>query len=106
MVNQGRPFDDASNARISKTVRRDEARSLLALFTGIATARKQNTLDRAQHLGDELRREQCQTCQGNVQVKLFACAVFDECTLAKKLNGIAACENGRCRSYQAATNVL
>lgn len=43
------------------------------------------------HLGAEARRVGCDTCQGNVQVKLFACAVLGECTLAKAIDGLACC---------------
>lgn len=43
------------------------------------------------HLGPELRRVGCETCGGNVQVKIFACAVFGECALAKKIDSLACC---------------
>jgi hypothetical protein len=43
------------------------------------------------HLGPELRREECPTCAGKVQVKVFACAVFGETSLAKPLPGVQVC---------------
>ncbi len=54
------------------------------------------------HRGPELRREPCSTCKGTVQVKVFACAVLGECTLAKPLSGIATCET--CEHYQRPTS--
>lgn len=51
------------------------------------------------HRGPELRRVECPTCSGNVQVKVFGCAVFAECTIAKPLPGIQCCE--ACPRYQA-----
>lgn len=42
------------------------------------------------HLGAERRRVQCQSCGGNVQVKVFACAVHGECTLSKDV-GVKVC---------------
>lgn len=49
------------------------------------------------HLGAELRREQCPTCSGSVQVKVFACAIHGEATLAKPIDGVACCQ--RCGNY-------
>ena len=53
------------------------------------------------HRGDELRMEQCKTCQGNVRVKVFACAVHGECTLAKQV-GVAVC-HPNCPDYESET---
>lgn len=53
------------------------------------------------HLGAELRRVECPTCQGSVQVKVFACAARGECTLAKPIDGIACCAG--CPAYQSAS---
>lgn len=50
------------------------------------------------HLGPSLGTEQCQSCQGTVRIKVFACAVHGKCTLAKKLDGIACCAG--CGDYQ------
>lgn len=51
------------------------------------------------HRGAEMRRETCQSCSGHVEVKVFGCNVFAECTIAKPLAGIQCCES--CPSYQA-----
>lgn len=42
------------------------------------------------HRGDELRRVGCQTCRGSVQVKIYACAVFSECSLSANA-GVKCC---------------
>lgn len=33
--------------------------------------------------GQEIRREECPTCNGRIQVKVFACSLHGECTLTK-----------------------
>jgi len=43
------------------------------------------------HRRDETRRESCQTCQGNVRLKVFGCALHGECTLEKPLPGLSCC---------------
>ena len=44
------------------------------------------------HRGDEIRRQVCPSCSGNVQVKVHACDLKGECTLAdKKLPGVQSC---------------
>lgn len=35
------------------------------------------------HRGDVVDKVQCQTCGGNVQIKVFACTVHVQCTIAK-----------------------
>lgn len=52
------------------------------------------------HLGAETRRVGCPTCQGTVQLKVFACAVHGECTLAKakRLPDLKAC---KCVEYSS-----
>lgn len=50
-------------------------------------------------LGAELRRQECPTCGGNVQIKVFTCAVRGECTIAKPLEGIACCQT--CEQFEA-----
>ena len=40
------------------------------------------------HLGPETRRVGCESCGGNVQVKVFACEVYGEATIAKQLQGV------------------
>jgi len=52
------------------------------------------------HLGDAISTEVCDSCQGLVRIKTFACAIHGRCTLGKKLEGIACCGNGTCEDYQ------
>ena len=40
---------------------------------------------------------ECPTCQGNVRLKVFACDLHGQCTVAKALDGIACCAT--CRDY-------
>lgn len=51
---------------------------------------KPTVLD-CQHRGEELRREQCPSCAGFVQVKVFGCAIHGECTVSKQINSIRNC---------------
>src|ERR1700682_1327085 len=41
--------------------------------------------------GPAVRRQQCETCSGHVEVKVLACAVHSECTIGKRLEGLACC---------------
>jgi hypothetical protein len=50
------------------------------------------------HRGGELRREQCESCTGRIQVKIFACTVHSECTLGS-LPGVLRCAG--CVDYQS-----
>lgn len=45
------------------------------------------------HRGHELRREECSSCSGSVQIKVFACLeFFAECQIDNKLpGGIRVC---------------
>jgi hypothetical protein len=53
------------------------------------------------HLGRvELRRELCESCGGKTQIKVFGCAAFRECTLGKKLPGLACCDG--CQRWESA----
>jgi len=45
------------------------------------------------HRGDESRRQECSTCQGKVQLKVFTCALHGECTLEKPLAGVRTCKS-------------
>jgi DNA-directed RNA polymerase subunit RPC12/RpoP len=54
------------------------------------------------HLGDELRRVECPTCYGRVQVKVRACHVHVECTVQKQLDGVARCAT--CPDWAAASD--
>lgn len=48
------------------------------------------------HLGQFTRAELCPSCRGQVRVKIFACAVHEECTLQKPLD-VACCAT--CEDY-------
>lgn len=50
------------------------------------------------HLGAEARQVQCATCGGRVLVRVFACALYAEATLAKPLAGVRCCQT--CPSYE------
>lgn len=43
------------------------------------------------HRGDTIRTELCPSCKGKVQVKIYQCSQLGECTLAKKVEGVACC---------------
>jgi len=49
------------------------------------------------HRGERTRLEKCQTCKGNVSVKIHACAIHGECTSDKRFAGIQDCES--CENY-------
>lgn len=49
------------------------------------------------HLGAELRQQECQTCQGSTRIKVFACFVHGEATIAKQLESVACCQS--CPDY-------
>ena len=51
------------------------------------------------HLGGEVRREECGSCCGKVQLKVFACEQHGECTAGKELPGLACCVG--CGDYLA-----
>ena len=57
------------------------------------------------HRGVEVRQQACATCQGAIQIKVFACDVLGECTIGKKLDGIACCKDGakRCEKFEGPT---
>jgi len=50
------------------------------------------------HLGRELRRKICPTCQGETKIFIFACAVHAECAISDRLPGVKCC--GACGQYQ------
>ena len=45
------------------------------------------------HRGDLLREDQCPSCRGVVRLKVFACGLHTECTVARVLTGCACCAN-------------
>jgi hypothetical protein len=47
--------------------------------------------------GLPLRSETCPSCRGAVQIKVFACQVHGECTVAKVVKNIDCC--GRCDDF-------
>jgi len=51
------------------------------------------------HRGQELRKVRCETCTGNVQVKIFACSVYSECVIGSVVENLTSCV--LCDSYQA-----
>ena len=53
------------------------------------------------HLGAELRRVECPTCSGRVQVKVFGCELHGECTIEKTIDGVACCAG--CGDYRGAS---
>lgn len=73
-------------------------------FAGEAGARR-NCKERPKpslciHRGGQLRQEKCQTCQGEVRVKVFSCALHGECTLSNKLPNVRFC--GACPDVELA----
>lgn len=50
------------------------------------------------HLGDSTRRVDCLTCNGRIELKVFACAVHGECTTRKRVDGVQGCCIG-CPDY-------
>lgn len=49
------------------------------------------------NLRDEMRQVECQSCAGKVMLKVLGCAVHGECTIAKKIEGVATCLG--CRDF-------
>jgi hypothetical protein len=56
----------------------------LAAMSGVVDAN-------CEHRGAELRTEACSECGGNVRIKVFACSRNGECTIGKRLEGVAVC---------------
>jgi hypothetical protein len=55
------------------------------------------SVDPCAHFGSEVRWQPCDACKGNIRIKVFACAVHQETTLSKKLDGLACCAG--CKDY-------
>jgi hypothetical protein len=49
------------------------------------------------HRGEARREKQCPTCRGQVRLKVFACALHGECTVARAAGGLACCAS--CLDY-------
>ena len=47
--------------------------------------------------GGVLRTAECPTCQGRVEVKVFACELHSECTVVKSIDSTACCR--ACSDY-------
>lgn len=45
-----------------------------------------------QHLGAEIRRQLCPSCQGHVEIKIFACALHGECARSEKADAVRCCQ--------------
>jgi hypothetical protein len=43
---------------------------------------------------------ECESCQGKVELKMFACACHGKCTVQKAISGLACC--AICADFQAA----
>lgn len=51
------------------------------------------------HLGEETGRKiECGTCAGKIQLKVFSCSQFGECTVGKPVDGMACCV--KCSHYE------
>lgn len=57
-------------------------------------------LGNCRHLGNQVRLSTCESCGGHVQIKVFACAVFGECTAAKLIGNVACCAT--CQRWEPA----
>jgi hypothetical protein len=45
-----------------------------------------------QHRGDDTRLVECAACKGSVNIKLFSCAVYGECAIARRTEpGVGVC---------------
>lgn len=43
------------------------------------------------------RLKTCESCSGNVQIKIFQCRLYKECTIYKQIDNIQVCHN--CKDY-------
>lgn len=50
--------------------------------------------------GTELREQACRSCAGRIRIKVFRCALYGQCTLARPLEQLACC--ARCSDYEPA----
>lgn len=52
------------------------------------------------HIGEPTGESiKCGPCGGNVQIKTLICSIHNQCTIAKKLDGISCC--AICTEYEA-----
>ena len=54
------------------------------------------------HVGSELRTQKCLTCKGEVLLKVFGCALHNQCTLLRAVPPVACCRT--CHDYVYATD--
>lgn len=55
---------------------------------------------RCKNLGEDTGKQViCQSCGGKVQLKVFQCSVFGECTIGKRTNELACCDR-QCEEYE------
>lgn len=52
------------------------------------------------HKGELVGTVECTSCGGSVRLKVFACALHDECTAGKEADGKACCAS--CEDYDVA----
>lgn len=54
---------------------------------------------RCKNLGEDTGKQViCQSCGGKVQLKVFQCSVFGECTIGKRTNELSCCDR-QCEEY-------
>lgn len=54
------------------------------------------------HRGKATGTQTCPTCSGTVKVKVFACPIHQQCTISKRIEGIACC--AACPDYDSKKN--
>lgn len=52
------------------------------------------------HRGESTGTQECPTCSGTVKLKVFTCAIHGECTIQKRIEGVACCP---CDDYENTT---
>jgi hypothetical protein len=80
---------------------RETPRQLPPRIAALARAKHRPKRGPCEHRGDLLGYQECETCRGTTKIKLFACALHGQCTLGRKLEGIACCAPGQCGDYLA-----
>lgn len=48
---------------------------------------------------ESIRKQECPSCSGNIQIKVFACSIHGECCLSDKLSDIQNCYS--CKDFVA-----
>ena len=91
----GKHLHRCSRCKVEVRIRTTDSGKIY-LRCGVATAKPNR--GPCVHLGDEIRRQECKSCKGVVQIKVMSCAVFGECTIGKDLPGIECC--AACNNHQ------